>query len=487
MIKAKELDCRIPLMMSSPKQLNRVFEPIIERIYFQPEYPAPDAASMILFDIEDKEIPCQYYDPEIINGKLISVGIAFLCSIDHMETLYYLCYNTAKTYYTDARTVRFPSCCVKGITQIPTTLGDGFRRLDTGYYILELCRGNGGGNISSKWGIRSIQAKEEGKDLMRGTGENAMGGIYGPFFTVNNGLINAPESTIADIKVLVEGPLYCKYLLCGKFPNGLDSRLHDKEFKITWEFFYMSPWIRRFYDVTPFETTVDGMPVVNKITVGDEFDSGENNLFFDRFAAYGGIDYREGDRYAVVLEDYVKKVLAERGDTNDKFRACKQLVGDNIHKLSWDYFWQIFGKGIGYLDDDSIRAYSREILKKSHYVTHMQDNRRGDIKHADMVDVSSVVDQTIFPLMTTKTMHFSTKTGYGMIWFTSNPSARLQIVQKPSSGWINWGSNGENEYPALPVGSFIYNAYGKWGNWENEADKMEMRIEFLQGITLNKS
>ena len=47
------------------------------------------------------------------------------------------------------------------------------------------------------------------------------------------------------------------------FPNGLDPKLYNKEFKVTWEFFYMSPWFRRYVETTPFETTVDGMPVKN--------------------------------------------------------------------------------------------------------------------------------------------------------------------------------------------------------------------------------
>ena len=486
MKKNVKFDYRIPLMMSSPMQLNRINEPIVKTIQFLDEYEAPEADTIQLLSQEDVEIPIQFFNPVLAAGKLVSVDVAFLCNIDHTETVYYLCYDAAKSIYTKADDVKFRPCCIEGISQLPTTLKDGFRRLDTGYYILEFCRGNGGGDISSKWGIRSIQAKAEGKDLMRGTGENAMGGLYGPFFTVNNGLINAPETTVAEIDVLVEGPLYCKYLLHGMFPNGLDPKLYNKEFKVTWEFFYMSPWFRRYVETTPFETTVDGMPVKNQITVGDEFDSGPNNVVFDRFASYGGTDYREGDRYAVVLEEFVLKVLKEKGDSNELFRACKEMVGDNIHKLSWDYFWQIFGKGMGYLSDEEIKVYSQQILKKAHYVTHMKDGRRGDIKHADFVNVPDVIDQTIFPTATKKTMHYSTETGYGMIWYTSNPSARLQIVQKRSSGWVNWGSNGENEYPALPIPAYVYNAYCKWGNWENEADKMEYPIEFLQGIPLEK-
>jgi hypothetical protein len=38
---------------------------------------------------------------------------------------------------------------------------------------------------------------------------------------------------------------------------------------------------------------------------------------------------------------------------------------------------------------------------------------------------------------------------------------------------VNWGTNGENEYPELPSGSTIWSAYGAFADWEAEADKME--------------
>lgn len=476
--------CTIPLMLGSPMQYIRVNEPIVQRIYFTADMAAPDPVSLIILDQAGDEIPSQFFNPEInvVTGRLESVEVSFLCNIDHAETVYYLCYNITDNKFFSTKDIILPTCCISGIKTLDTTLEDGFRRLDTGYYVLELCRGRGKGGISSKWGIRSLQAKAEGKDLMRGTGENAMGGLFGPFFTVNNGLIDAPEISITNYDVIVEGPLYCKYLMHGTFPNGLDPNLFDKEYRVTWEFFYQSPWFRRYVETTPFKTTVDGMPVENQITVGDEFDSGPGNLVFDRFASYGGTDYREGDRYSVVLEEAVLQVLKDSGDLNEKIRLFKKDVGDDIHKLSWDYWWQLFGKGMGYLEDKEIPKYSQEILKKAHYVTHMRDTRRSDIKHADCVDVQKAIDQTIFPTATKKTIHYSTETGYGMIWYTSNPAARLQIVQKRSSGWVNWGSNGENEYPALPIPAYVYNAYGQWTDWEKEADKMEYPVEFLQGL-----
>jgi len=49
---------------------------------------------------------------------------------------------------------------------------------------------------------------------------------------------------------------------------------------------------------------------------------------------------------------------------------------------------------------------------------------------------------------------------------------------------VNWGTNGENEFPELPSGSTIYSAYGKFDNWKKEADKMEERLSIKINQTL---
>jgi hypothetical protein len=61
-----------------------------------------------------------------------------------------------------------------------------------------------------------------------------------------------------------------------------------------------------------------------------------------------------------------------------------------------------------------------------------------------------------------------------MVWWTSQPSGAFQIVQRRQSGWVNWGSNSENECPELPVGVIIRTAYGPFADrWEEVADQLE--------------
>ena len=65
---------------------------------------------------------------------------------------------------------RITGSAYAGITQLPTELADGVRRLDTGHYVLELCRGTADGTAAGKWGIRYFEAKAEGKNLIKDCG-----------------------------------------------------------------------------------------------------------------------------------------------------------------------------------------------------------------------------------------------------------------------------------------------------------------------------
>ena len=59
----------------------------------------------------------------------------------------------------------------------------------------------------------------------------------------------------------------------------------------------------------------------------------------------------------------------------------------------------------------------------------------------------------------------------------TGPSGAFQIVQRRQSGWVNWGSNGENECPELPVGVTIRTAYGPFAaNWTEIADRLETQV-----------
>ena len=459
------------LMLNNPDGITRYNEPVIARLFFK-EQPI-DPSKLKLVNEQGKVIPHQLFDIvyDDTNTLISACSIAFIVTnLDQLVENYTLFLNE-----------KTPIDNVNGIKQLAPTLNDGVKRLDTGHYILELCRGTADGTSYGKWGIRYFSAKAEGRNLIKDC-SNAIGGFYGPFFTPANGLINPPEHTIVECQTEVEGPIYCRYRFNGKIPNGLDPALHDKSFSIVWEFFYQSPWFRRTYYVDDFETSVDGMPVINKITVGDEYESGQNNVVFSRFASYGGTYYRQGDLYANILADEVNRILSQPLDQLPlNARLYRESIGDNINAVSWDFFWRLFCVKEGILSDEEIKSHVKTILRKAHHVVH-NSSRNKEVLFAKDVDVNSVPEQTIFPLAANKTAEINPESGYAMVWYTSNIVGRYQIVQRKDSGWVNWGTNGENEYPELPTGSTIYTAYGQFDDWQKQADSMEKNIDVKQGL-----
>ncbi len=459
------------LMLNNPDGITRHNEPVIARLFFK-EQPI-DPSKLKLVNEQGKVIPHQLFDIvyDDTNTLISACSIVFIVTnLDQLVENY--------TLYLDEKT---PVDNANGIKQLVPTLNDGVKRLDTGHYILELCRGTADGTSYGKWGIRYFSAKAEGRNLIKDC-SNAIGGFYGPFFTPANGLINPPEHTIVECETEVEGPIYCRYRFNGKIPNGLDPALHDKSFSIVWEFFYQSPWFRRTYYVDDFETSVDGMPVINKITVGDEYESGQNNVVFSRFASYGGTFYRQGDLYANILADEVNRILSQPLDQlPPNARLYRESIGDNINAVSWDFFWRLFCVKEGILSDEEIKSHVKTILRKAHHVVH-NSARNKEVLFAKDVDVNSVPEQTIFPLAANKTAEINPESGYAMVWYTSNIVGRYQIVQRKDSGWVNWGTNGENEYPELPTGSTIYTAYGQFDDWQKQADSMEKNIDVKQGL-----
>ena len=460
------------LMLNNPDGITRHNEPVIARLFFK-EQPI-DPSKLKLVNEQGKVIPHQLFDivyDDDTDTLISACSIAFI--VTNLEQLV-----ENYTLYLDEKT---PVDNANGIKQLVPTLNDGVKRLDTGHYILELCRGTADGTSYGKWGIRYFSAKAEGRNLIKDC-SNAIGGFYGPFFTPANGLINPPEHTIVECETEVEGPIYCRYRFNGKIPNGLDPALHDKSFSIVWEFFYQSPWFRRTYYVDDFETSVDGMPVINKITVGDEYESGKNNVVFSRFASYGGTFYRQGDLYANILADEVNRILSQPLDQlPPNARLYRESIGDNINAVSWDFFWRLFCVKEGILSDEEIKSHVKTILRKAHHVVH-NSARNKEVLFAKDVDVNSVPEQTIFPLAANKTAEINPESGYAMVWYTSNIVGRYQIVQRKDSGWVNWGTNGENEYPELPTGSTIYTAYGQFDDWQKQADSMEKNIDVKQGL-----
>ncbi|MCJ7843561.1 hypothetical protein MUB24_22330 [Lederbergia sp. NSJ-179] len=469
-IESEKLKYKFQIMLNNPDHLPRKNEPVITELNFTDYKVHKD--SLLFYDDNNNQVPFQVFDEELDGDYIKKASIIYLVSMDNLVTSYWL--------YAGEEPLKDATTDIEGIKKLEVTQQDGFRRLDTGYYVLELCSGTADGTSYGKWGIRYFEAKEEKKDLI-GDYSNAIGGFYGPFFTPKNGLINPPEHTKVDCVVDVEGPLYCRYRFNGTVPDGLDDNLKGKKFSITWEFFYNTPWFRRKYDIDDFSTTVDGIPVSNKITVGDEFESGKGNRVFTSFASYGGTYYREGDLYANILSDGVHQLLESDELNNPNVEKYKEIIGEDINEASWDYFWRLFSVKEGILSPDEIKEHISSIIPESHKKVHMGE-RNKKVLFEKAVDVNNAPEQTIFPMSANKTAEINDNTGYAMVWYTSKVVSRYQIVQRNDSGWVNWGTNGENEYPELPTGSTIYTAYGKFDNWEDQADTMEKNIDSKQGL-----
>lgn len=460
---------KFPIYVNNPRLLNRDFlSPIETRLVFTTPV---SKTHLHLIDSAGREVPYQLCDTKSTADKVSETTLIFLRQIAEAQ----------ETFTLIEEDHEWTPAMVKGVTLLPVTQDDGYRRLDTGYYILELCSGKADGTTSGKWGIRSFTTLEEGKELIHNQ-SNAIGGFYGPFFTVRNGLINPPEHTKVNIVTEVEGPLYHRYRFSGIIPDGLDENLRNKEFSITFEFFYGSPIFRRQYFVDSFDVSVDGIPVKNKITVGDEFESGQGKTVFNRFSSYNGTVYRGGDLYADILASSVRKIL-EHGDFSDRptVRTYERQVGGNLNAASWDFFWKMFCVKENLLTRSEIVKYSNQILPEAHKVTH-QGPRNSRVAVREEVDVNQEDDQTIFPMSENKTAEFNTDTGYAMVWVTEAEVNRYQIVQRKESGWVNWGTNGEDEYPELPVGSKISTAYGHFVDWKRVADAMERPLIATMGM-----
>ena len=361
---------------------------------------------------------------------------------------------------------------VKGIKEIPTAKeNDAYVHLNTGKFDFELCRGTAQGEGSSKWGLRHFMAVDEKRDLLP-SGNNAMGGFYGPFFTPDNGLINPAEHLIVDIKPIENGPVMKEYRLSGRIPDGLKPELHGKRFALDWSFYYDVPFFSRVYHVDHFQTTVNQRSIVDKITVGDEFESGIGQLVFDRFATYDGVWYREGDPYSGQLANKVQELVHDGQKRSDRFEDFRKQLTSNMANAHWDLYWRLFSVWENALSQDEIETNLHDVRQKAFVLAELND--RPWLFSADPVNVSEVSDQTVFAGPATKSAEINTQTGQAMVWQTEHASNAFQIVQRPQSGWQNWGTNAENECPSLPVGSLIHTAYGPYeNNWREIADSLE--------------
>ena len=361
---------------------------------------------------------------------------------------------------------------VKGIKEMPTAKeNDAYVHLNTGKFDFELCRGTAQGEGSSKWGLRHFMAVDEKRDLLP-SGNNAMGGFYGPFFTPDNGLINPAEHLIVDIKPIENGPVMKEYRLSGRIPDGLKPELHGKRFALDWSFYYDVPFFSRVYHVDHFQTTVNQRSIVDKITVGDEFESGIGQLVFDRFATYDGVWYREGDPYSGQLANKVQELVHDGQKRSNRFEDFRKQLTSNMANAHWDLYWRLFSVWENALSQDEIETNLHDVRQKAFVLAELND--RPWLFSADPVNVSEVNDQTVFAGPATKSAEINTQTGQAMVWQTEHASNAFQIVQRPQSGWQNWGTNAENECPSLPVGSLIHTAYGPYqNNWREVADSLE--------------
>ena len=361
---------------------------------------------------------------------------------------------------------------VKGIKEIPQAKeNDAYVHLNTGKFDFELCRGTAQGEGSSKWGLRHFMAVDEKRDLLP-SGNNAMGGFYGPFFTPDNGLINPAEHLIVDIKPIEDGPVMKEYRLSGRIPDGLKPELHGKRFALDWSFYYDVPFFSRVYHVDHFQTTVNQRSIVDKITVGDEFESGIGQLVFDRFATYDGVWYREGDPYSGQLANKVQELVHDGQKRSDRFEDFRKQLTSNMANAHWDLYWRLFSVWENALSQDEIETNLHDVRQKAFVLAELND--RPWLFSADPVNVSAVKDQTVFAGPATKSAEINTQTGQAMVWQTEHASNAFQIVQRPQSGWQNWGTNAENECPSLPVGTLIHTAYGPYqNNWREVADSLE--------------
>ena len=363
-----------------------------------------------------------------------------------------------------------------GIVRLKPELADGYRRLDTGAYILELCRGTAKGDGGSKWGIRHFEHKAQRINLIAGN-KNAFGGVYGPFFTPENGLVNPPAHALAEIEPVTEGPVKCQYRMRVKVPNGLRPELKDKTIEVWWSFYHRSPWFVRTYIVDDYESTVDGRSVKNRITVGDEIESGKKNLLLSTYRHHDGTGYRAGDLYAEILLERLKD-LQSRNPAAVSAAMAKLGIEPKEDPASWhwDNYWRMFCVIEGALEGPVLEEEVDRIWRSANQIVWSDKNHNLLKFTDDAIDVNREPQQTIFSLNAQKTCEYSPLTGFSFVRYVNRPVPRMQIVQRYDSGWVNWGTNGENEYPELPSGSTIWSAYGQFPNWRAEADCMEQPL-----------
>ncbi len=439
----------------------------------------PTENGILIKDNDGKDIKFQIFNEIKKDHKILFASFYILISFQENES--------KKTFYIYLSNNDVEKKEFQGIIKKTSSLEGGFVNLDTGKYIIDLCKGTAKGHGGSKWGIRHFEHKEQGINLIKDH-NNAFGGVYGPFFTVENGLINPPAHMIMNIDPITEGPLACIYRMHGTIPNGLREELQNKKLEIYWSFFYNSDWFIRSYYLDDYITEIDGKECKNNITVGDEIESGKDNLILDGYRHYNDTEYRAGDLYAEIL---LRKI-------NELKENSPELVSNAMKKLNidpqedpsswhWDNYWRMFCIIEETMPQNELKKVVKEIGQDANKIVWNNKEHCTINKKNDFVDVNAEPQQTIFAINTNKTCETSSSTNYSFVRYSNNNIGRLQIVQRKASGWVNWGTNGENEFPELPSGSTIYSAYGKFNNWKNEVNKIEQPIGYKIYNTLKEN
>lgn len=367
------------------------------------------------------------------------------------------------------------------IRQSQPVQSDGFRRFDTGAFEIELCTGKANGRTNGKWGIRYFRPASRTESLIIDY-SNSMGGVFGPYFTPENGLINPPEHAIATATVVDEGPLFVHYRFDVDVPSGLDPKLEGAQIHIDWRFYAGTPWFERTYRISDYSTTIDRMPASNTMTVGDEFESGQGRVVFDGFSSVGSTVFRAGDPYSLVLIQAVHDALNSiDGDASPVIEEYRRAMADGVENESYDFYWKVLCSLEPYLPAEKLTPVLDGIVAASHEAVR-RDLIDAPLLEEGVAEVRVHPQETIFVRDTDKTAMIDSATGDTVVWHTSQAVRRYQIVQRPQSGWVNWGTNGENEFPELPSGSTIRLAFGRFDNWTLQADRLStaVRVELME-------
>ena len=203
-------------------------------------------------------------------------------------------------------------------------------------------------------------------------------------------------------------------------------------------------------------------------------ESGKGNLLLSAYKHHDGTRYRAGDLYAEILLARIEDLQKREPDLIAK--AMENLgidPSEDPSQWSWEHCWRLFCVMEELLPESVLREETERIWKSANEIV-WSDTQHTLMKFTEaFVDVNREPTQTIFPLNARKTCEYSPVTGYSFVRYVNRTIPRMQIVQRYVSGWVNCGTDGENEYPEMPSGATIWSTYGQFPDWEGEAEKME--------------